>query len=60
MGNCLRPKVEKIVTELTEENLILLEANTNLDRSTILEWHKNFLVIFFKFFFYICEGMCCG
>ena len=50
MGNCLRPKVEKIVTELTEENLILLEANTNLDRSTILEWHKNFLVIFFKFF----------
>ena len=45
MGNCLKQKVNKKETELTEEDLNLLEDKTNLNRSTILEWHQNFLVI---------------
>jgi len=53
MGNCSKaPKIKKKVSELTEENLTALEASSNLDRSTILEWNRNFLVVFFKIIYY--------
>ena len=53
MGNCVKPKVEKPVKELTDEAINFLEVNTNLDKETILEWHKNFLVYNKIFCYYL-------
>lgn len=51
MGNCSRKKQEEKKQKaqvLTEENIIKLMANTELDRPTIEEWHKNFIVNIFN------------
>lgn len=52
MGNCLN---EEKHAELSEQELEKLLANTSLDRATILEWHKNFVVnrksLIFPYFF---------
>ncbi len=49
MGNCFKANT-KSVTELTDQTIEHLILNTGLDRATIIDWHKNFIVIeiFFK------------
>ena len=42
MGNCTEKTHE--YSELSEDDLNRLLSNTSLDRATILEWHKNFVV----------------
>jgi hypothetical protein len=36
--------------ELSDEEIELLLANTDMDRFKILEWHEGFLKVCFKFF----------
>ena len=47
MGNCFKPNTNtKSVTELTDQTIENLIANTGLDRATIIDWHENFIVYF--------------
>ena len=41
---------KKNATDLVEEEIVLLLANTHFTRQQIQEWHAGFIVILFVFF----------